>query len=133
MKVLFSPLRQRNVNPENYDGQIRFWKTQIRDYARAKQHPVVNLNTLRNAFERNGEKPHCLQDVLQSMLNDGEIKPVDQFMQDPNATGWALVRKQLNWGAKLIRETIFSSPRPISETSFVVMDVVNVRKRSSRI
>lgn len=133
MKVLFSPLRQRNVNPENYDGLILFWRNQITNYSHTQENPRVTLSGLREAFMRNGEKPHCLQQVLASMVSSGEIKPTEQFLQDANTAGWAawsmrMLKTPLQMGSKMVRETLFNSPqKAVAETSYVVLEVVNVR------
>lgn len=129
MNVLFSPLRQREVNPENYDGQVLFWKTQIRNYAKFQENPQIFLSQLKSAFARKDDKPHCLPEVLSAMLSAGEIKPIDQFMQGTN-TGWGawtvqMIRKPLQIGAKLIRDSLFNSSQSTPEVSYVVMDVVN--------
>lgn len=127
MKVLFSPLRKRDVNPENYDGQVLFWKNQIKKYAECMANPRVNFEELREAFMRNGDKPHCLIEVLESMMAAGDIKLIDQFMQDTSNSGWgAWSMQKLRIGAQLVKGSLFKSSVPIAEASFVVMDVVNV-------
>lgn len=132
MKVLFSPLRQRNVNPENYDGLILFWKNQIANYSHTQENPRITLSGLREAFMRNGEKPHCLQEVLASMVSSGELKPTEQFLQDANTSGWAawsmrILKTPLQMGSRIVRESFLNSPqKAAAQSSYVVLEVVNV-------
>lgn len=129
--MLFAPLR--TANRENYEGQIRFWKALINNFAR--ENPRINADQLGNAFERKGEKPHCLREVLAVMEAAGEIKTMEQF-QDP-ATGWIswsmqmTVRKPL----QMIRDRIFansSQGQDPDRTSYVVLEAVNVCSMMSR-
>lgn len=133
MKVLFSPLRQREVNPENYDSQIRFWREQIRNHCRKTRNPTISLSDLRTAFVRKGQKPHCLDDVLDDMLKSGDIKPVDEFLQESQISWkeWSfhLIQKPFKLGFKIVQDRLISR-KNIEERQFVHMEVVNVSDNS---
>lgn len=127
--MLFSPFRQRNVNPENYDGQMLFWKTQIRNFAKVQGDPQISLVALKSAFERNGEKPHCIPEVLSAMLANGEIKPLNEFLLQ-RSTSWSewsinMLKKPLQMGTKVIREKVLGA-QDTQDVVYVVMEVINV-------
>lgn len=125
MKVLFAPLR--TANRENYEGQIRFWKALINNYARGEC-PRINVELIRDAFERKGEKPHCLREVLAVMKAEGEIKTMEQFLES-GSTGW------ISWVWKpiqMIRDRLFSNSTH-GHTSYVVLEAVNVSSNDNNL
>lgn len=130
MKVLFAPLRTRSVNPENYDSVIQFWRELIVKYCETVSgHPKVTITGLRTAFARDGQRPHCLQEVLQVLERTGHVKRKDLFMEEPDSswTKWTvnLMKKPLLWSLQQVKQKILP-PSADEEVSYIVLEVVNV-------
>lgn len=68
MNFLFSPFRERSVNPEGYDAKLNFWINTIQDLCVKSQCPVISGTALSAAFERKNRQPVCLDIVLESMI-----------------------------------------------------------------
>lgn len=143
MDNLFAPFRSKTVNPVNYETKLKFWKNLIKEYGKETGSSVITINALRDAFLRNGQKPHCLHTVIEDQLNDGSIKRKEQFMQPPQHTwtGWAvhaLIKSPLQWGFVKVKERIIPTAMGTSSSSsaddknrfdnieFVIIDVVKV-------
>lgn len=114
MENLFAPFRAKTVNPVNYESKMKFWKNLIQEYCNVRGTPTISISELRNAFQRNGKKPYCLDTVIQEQLAEGLIKPKQQFMEQPLLTwgGWAvhkLVKAPLRWSFDKVKEQVISS------------------------
>lgn len=58
--------RPYQVNPENYDAKMRFWKETIKNYCYHKGSCDVTIAELKQAFKRKNTSPYCLQIVIQN-------------------------------------------------------------------
>ncbi|KAF8768119.1 Charged multivesicular body protein 7 like protein [Argiope bruennichi] len=70
MNFLFSPFRERSVNPEGYDAKINFWINTIQDLCMKSQCPVISNTALCAAFDRKNRQPVCLDIVLENMMRE---------------------------------------------------------------
>ncbi|XP_023020635.2 charged multivesicular body protein 7 [Leptinotarsa decemlineata] len=127
INVLFAPLRNRSVNPKDWDSKISSWKTIIRSYCQANDIYTFTLSSLSNVFIRNGRPPSCLQEVLCDMHKNGEIQPLDEFSRKmaPTWTGWAtdvLIKKPVVWSFNKIKNSVFTLDT--SQQSFVHLEVI---------
>lgn len=137
MENLFAPFRLKTVNPVNYDSKMKFWKNLIKEYCQLRGNPVISLNELRMAFQRNSKRPYCLDVVLAEQLAESSIQPKQQYMEAPLLTwpGWAvhkLVKAPLRWSFDMVKERVTptSSANSAECAEYVFIDVAKVRSFS---
>jgi len=121
MGVVFSPLRSKEVNPESWVSKIEFWHSLICKWCQHNQTCIVDVETLKTAFERNGRTPHCIPEVLQQILESGKIEELARYRVriNPNRT-W------LQWasgGIGLIIKSNLFTTKIDQEAKFVVPEV----------
>ncbi|XP_063699737.1 charged multivesicular body protein 7 [Culicoides brevitarsis] len=126
----YAEFRPYQVNPENYEGKMRFWKQLIKTYCEHKGSAEFTIVELKKAFKRKNVSPYCLSKVIDEMLANQEIKLKDQFLEPPEATwsGWAmnlLVKKPLKWGINKVKEQVMTIRD--ETTSYVCSEVVNTQ------
>lgn len=136
MENLFAPFRVKSVNPVNWESKLKFWRNLIKEYCEVKGSAIISVAELRDAFQRNDKRPHCLETVIEEQLNDGSIQRKEQFMQPPQHTwsGWAMhkfVKSPLQWSFDKVKERVV--PKSTAEndstgdrTQYVVLEVVKV-------
>lgn len=113
INVLFAPLRSRSVNPKDWDSKLSSWKTIIKVYCETNDIYTFSLSHLNDVFVRNGRPPSCLPEVINDMLNKGEIQLVDIFFRK-NASSWSgwamdvLVKRPLSWSLNKVKQKIFT-------------------------
>ncbi|CRL04766.1 CLUMA_CG017826, isoform A [Clunio marinus] len=116
--------RPREVNAENYDQKMRFWKEMIENYCEYKGSADVTIQELKRVFKRKGTVPYCLSDVLNSMSTENSVMAKDDFMSEQKSlASWAvnsLIVKPMSWGFGKIKETLIGSNAINEETTFVV-------------
>ncbi|CAL1281849.1 unnamed protein product [Larinioides sclopetarius] len=127
MNFLFSPFRERFVNPEGYDAKINFWINTITYLCLKSQSPVISNTALSAAFERNNRQPVCLDIVLDNMIRQGLIMRMDDFNKLEHEKGWLgwgfemLVQKPVSWGFSSVHSFLNSDK---TEEKFIVLSVV---------
>ncbi|XP_059622788.1 charged multivesicular body protein 7 [Phlebotomus argentipes] len=130
MAVLFSPFRERFVNPENYAGKLKFWRDMISVYCQWRGTAEVTVQDITEAFWRKERKPYCIARVFEEMLASGELTAKEDFLEAPQHT-WAswtanvLVKKPLKWGLETVKNRIF--PPNFTEIAFIVKEVVEIQ------
>lgn len=133
MDNLFAPFRAKSVNLVNYQSKLVFWKGLIKQYSEHKGSASISIGELRQAFERENKKPHCLTVVIDEQLVDGTVKPKSIFVQMPEQTwsGWAVstfVKRPLSWGFNKVKERVVSpgDSKTLESLDFVILEVVKV-------
>lgn len=130
INVLFAPLRNRSVNPKDWDSKLASWKSIIKIYCETNDIYTFSLCQFNNVFVRNGRPPSCLNEVITDMLKNGEIELVDIFLKQ-NANTWSswavdiLVRRPLSWSYNKVKDRLFTSSN--TEQTFVHLDVVQAK------
>lgn len=112
MSVMLMNFRPRNVNQEHYDQKMRFWRVMIENYCEYKGSSQCSIQELKLAFKRNGVQPHCLQEVLNRMIDDGSVTNKDEFMKKPKSFAGCVLDwfvKPLSWGFGMIKEKLISN------------------------
>lgn len=127
MDVLFSPFRPRKVNPENYDGKLKFWKDMIVRFCNEKGSPCVCQRELKWAFRRKDKLPCAVETVVADLVASKTLRPQSDFINDPQNTwsGWlvnSFVRKPLQWGLPR-----FQAPTEPQDVQYIHLDVLQVR------
>jgi charged multivesicular body protein 7 len=65
IRVLYGPMRNREINPESYDAKVNFWKDMIDRWAESNRRVAFTADELESAFADDaGERPHCLREVI---------------------------------------------------------------------
>lgn len=127
MSYLMAPFRLRTLNPYGYDGKMKFWKELIKKYCEiSKGCAVVSLLELNSVFIRADKKTHCIRDVLDDMLKNGEIIDEYSFLNEDNKS-WADWAFDLTaWGINKLKDITVGSPAINPATKFVVLDTIKV-------
>ena len=90
MRVMFSPMRNKELNPESYNSKIQFWKSLTRKWCSLMNKCSLTQKELENAFQRDGDIPHCLPEVLSESIKTGDFMDSGRFR--------ASLVTQKNWG-----------------------------------
>ena len=106
MSVLFSPFKDRNINPHSYDGKMKFWKDLIPQFTVNNPSTLsVTLTQLMTVFTRKGKTPQCLGLVLESLVRDKTLSLASEYDHSLQV----LNQKRNSWGAWGY-QTLFISP-----------------------
>lgn len=129
MDVLFSPFRPRKVNPENYDGKLKFWKDMIVRFCNEKGSPCVCQRELKWAFRRKDKLPCAVETVMADLVASKTLRPQSDFINDPQNTwsGWlvnSFVRKPLQWGLPR-----FQAPTEPQDVQYIHLDVLKSQSK----
>jgi hypothetical protein len=90
MRVMFAPMRNRELNPESYDSKIQFWRGLIKKWCSVQDKCSLTQKELESAFQRDGDIPHCLAEVLSESIKSGDFMDSNRFR--------ASLTPQQNWG-----------------------------------
>ncbi|XP_055937783.1 charged multivesicular body protein 7-like [Argiope bruennichi] len=127
MNFLFSPFRERSVNPEGYDAKINFWISTIQDLCMKSQCPVISNTALCAAFDRKNRQPVCLDIVLENMMRQGLIMRMNDYTKIEQEKGWLgwsfdmLVQKPVSWGFSSVHSLLNFNK---TEEKFIILSVV---------
>ncbi|KAF8768120.1 Charged multivesicular body protein 7 like protein [Argiope bruennichi] len=127
MNFLFSPFRERSVNPEGYDAKINFWINTIQDLCMKSQCPVISNTALCAAFDRKNRQPVCLDIVLENMMRQGLIMRMNDYTKIEQEKGWLgwsfdmLVQKPVSWGFSSVHSLLNFNK---TEEKFIILSVV---------
>lgn len=67
LNVLYSPFRKRELNPQDWESKMSYWKNSIRNWCLNNNSIVLSLVNLQSAFVRNGRPAACLVAVVEDM------------------------------------------------------------------
>lgn len=68
MNVLFSPFREKNLNPSSWNQKMKFWIQIIEDEHKLTNKCIIEGKSLPQMFKRKGKIPTCIETVLSEML-----------------------------------------------------------------
>ncbi|XP_062620386.1 charged multivesicular body protein 7-like [Saccostrea cucullata] len=105
MNVLFSPFREKNLNPSSWNQKMKFWIQVIEDEYKHSNKCILERKSIPFVFKRKGKLPSCLDTVITEMLRLGKIRKLQNsdILQPPSEAsgrGW------LTWGY----DTLLKSP-----------------------
>ncbi|CAG5131168.1 unnamed protein product [Candidula unifasciata] len=107
--VLYSPFRERSLNPQSWSKKMQFWQQVLSQTALERRMVTVDVPALSLLFERNGIVPKCLGTVVEEMKKCGQIESVDEQRRTQSWLSWGfstLVKQPLTWGvARLLGAT----------------------------
>ncbi|XP_063852722.1 charged multivesicular body protein 7-like isoform X1 [Scylla paramamosain] len=97
MQVLMGPLPHRELNHVAHTARVTFWSAAIHSWCRAALRPFFTLAECQGAFRRGSQIPVCLPQVLQLMMRQGEIVPMNQLnFTDHKQETW------VGWGCRVL-------------------------------
>jgi len=100
MRVLFAPMRNKELNPESWNAKLTFWTTLIEKWCLKNNKHSFTLHQLEAAFTRDGISPHCLPEVLTQSTKSGIVMDTNRFKSQLVAAGsWGSWAKNLGWRA----------------------------------
>lgn len=128
INVIFAPLRNKTVNPKDWENKISSWKTVIKTYCDTNDVYSFTLSSLNNIFIRNGRPPSCLREVIVEMAKEGEVQIMEIFIKENSESwsGWAtdiLIKRPLSWSYNKLKNTLFAESD--HDYAYVHLDVIN--------
>ncbi|PVD30303.1 hypothetical protein C0Q70_09567 [Pomacea canaliculata] len=125
--VLFSPFRDKALNPHSWDKKMNFWISAVWECILVKNKFVWNLQGLTECFERKGKIPKCLDSVIAEMIKMGKLKRMTEFeKQSSSWTAWGydtFLKRPLLWGLS----KVFSSSSLAESDTFVIPELIKKR------
>ncbi|XP_011427130.3 charged multivesicular body protein 7 [Magallana gigas] len=123
MNVLFSPFREKDLNPSSWNQKMKFWIQIIEDEHKLTNKCTIEGKSLPQMFKRKGKIPTCLETVLSEMLSLGKIRKLQNcdILQPPSGSGrkgwltWGydtLVKSPISWGWKTLTKESSEEDNP---------------------
>lgn len=125
MTVMFSPFRDRHLNPKSWEQKMKFWSETILEYSLQQKEAIISVASLREKFRRKGKSPSCLDTVIQEMISKGQLKKLSDI-ENCATESWlswgysAFVKKPIGWSLKWLSR----QPEETVDESFVVLEVI---------
>ncbi|XP_013398495.1 charged multivesicular body protein 7 [Lingula anatina] len=117
LNVLYSPFREREVNPKSWDSKLKFWSNVLLQDFRNAGELTFDTKTLPHRFKRKQKIPSCLGTVLQELLRQGKIVSVTEFEASCQQVGW------ISWGVNyLVKKPIWWTVGTVTGTNNLVKD-----------
>ena len=66
--ILFSPFRNKEVNPVSFDNKMKFWTNAILERSKLDGDLLLNKKTILCKFQRCGKYPKCLSTVIDELV-----------------------------------------------------------------
>lgn len=112
--VLYSPFRDKNLNPHSYIRKMKFWENLLLKTFTERRKISFDLSKLPEMFERNGLTPRCLGTVVDKMKRSGQLQPISDYHKSNGWLAWGfntLVKQPVYWGVT----QLIGSPKKDSE------------------
>ncbi|CAL1544477.1 unnamed protein product [Lymnaea stagnalis] len=98
--VLYSPFRDKSLNPNSWNRKMKFWENWLSKIALERQCLTFDLNLLPSMFERKGITPKCFATVIEELAKTGRVKSIEEFKKSNSWLSWGfntLVKQPLTW------------------------------------
>lgn len=97
MNALFAPFRLKSANPESWQMKMKFWTDMLKQWCRHKGDPFISAHEAKIAFMRDGRTAACLDIVVEELLRNNELLPINKCTSALSASeeGW------IHWTARL--------------------------------
>ncbi|KAK3770068.1 hypothetical protein RRG08_043224 [Elysia crispata] len=122
--VLYSPFREKSLNPLSWNRKMKFWESLLLKTFMEQRVISFESSKLPEMFERNGLTPKCLATVVEQMKSCGQLQPISHYQKNTSWLAWGfntLVKQPVFWGVT----QLIGSPKKDSGV-FVCPDVVKV-------
>lgn len=131
LNVLFAPLRNRSVNPKDWDDKVVTWKSIIKVYCETNNIFSFTLASLNDVFVRHGRPPPCLGEVVTDMIKNREVEVMEVFLKRASHSwsGWLtdiVIKRPLSWSYNTMKKTIF----PTTNGQYVHLEVIKTRSQA---
>uniref|UniRef100_A0A1B6F3N6 Charged multivesicular body protein 7 n=1 Tax=Cuerna arida TaxID=1464854 RepID=A0A1B6F3N6_9HEMI len=139
LNVLYSPFRKKEVNPQDWESKMAFWKNNITQWCLDCNSTTFTESRLQAVFVRNGRPASCLRTVIEDMLRHSEImKLQDLLNQDPSSQSWSawavnhLVKAPLTWSFTKLKESLITAADYSTEEEYVHLAVLKKHSEQLR-
>lgn len=125
MSELMYTFRPKQVNPDQYNFKMIFWKEMIERYCEYKGSSTFTIQELKEVFKRKGTSPYCLNDVVNQMISEQNVQDKESFMSSPQSwTQWTIgkITSPVSWSFNKLREKVWGSSAP--DTVFLSKNVL---------
>ena len=116
VRVLYSELQERKVNPALYDNKVKFWKEVLRDYQQTYNKGWFTEEEVVHFFEWKKYKAALLPSLLRHLLHTGQVLQLEKFNWQVNE------RERESWLSYSLRLSLlpfsFLSSSSLSYLSF---------------
>ncbi|KAI6184030.1 hypothetical protein M3Y97_00552400 [Aphelenchoides bicaudatus] len=109
MAGFMSALKIRDVNPQNYDRIVDFWRRMIEEYCHYEKKCLIDYDELKLNFKRGNQLPAPLPKVLEELYNSQIIVPANE-LPSPRQGWFKWIASKSSWllGAALdVQKTEF--------------------------
>ncbi|KAH9518345.1 hypothetical protein Btru_016483 [Bulinus truncatus] len=99
--VLYSPFREKSLNPQSWQRKLRFWENLLSEIALEQGLVSFDLQALPKMFERKGITPKCFDTVIAELVRSGKVKSIEHFTSSSSWLSWGferLVKQPIVWG-----------------------------------
>lgn len=67
INVLYSPFREKSLNPNSWEQKMKFWTHKVVDDSRQRDSAIIDMKTFPANFSIHGKVPKCLDAVVDDM------------------------------------------------------------------
>lgn len=103
--VLYSPFREKSLNPRSWIRKMDFWQNLILSTVSDRDLVAFDISNLASMFQRKGLSPKCLEMVVEELIRSGKLKRQEDYTKNEGWLSWgfqSLVRQPLSWGVSHI-------------------------------
>uniref|UniRef100_A0A0A9Y3W9 Charged multivesicular body protein 7 n=1 Tax=Lygus hesperus TaxID=30085 RepID=A0A0A9Y3W9_LYGHE len=112
MNSLFSPFRQKESNPVDYETKLKFWVDLIDSWCLENGRGTFTVKYLLTVFRRKNAFPACLQTVVEELTRSGDVMTKDRFLSLDATESWArwavrsIVKTPAVWSFNKLKEAL---------------------------
>ncbi|GMS98806.1 hypothetical protein PENTCL1PPCAC_20981 [Pristionchus entomophagus] len=136
MSGIMTMLKDRDVNPLDYDKKMDFWGALIGSSCLGERSATFSVDLLKRRFARGSKLPACIAQVVDNLVKSGEVMTVSAWRAQ-NAGGW------LDWGMSKLGAFIGSTsswllwgnaaPKSLVAPDEQIVHVATLKKQADRI
>lgn len=112
MSEMMYNFRPKEVNPDQYNFKMIFWKEMIERYCEYKGSSTFTIQELKEVFKRKGTSPYCLNDIVNQMIAEQNVQNKESFMSSPQSwSQWTfgVITSPVSWSFNKLREKVWGS------------------------
>jgi len=122
MNALFAPLRSRELNPEAWNGKVKFWSELISKWSRSSRTLSFDVSKLKTVFVRDGKHPYCLEEVIQHTTQEGTTVSLQSFLNSQRSPHQSWGAWMISKGASAVK-TVGSKVLGVAPGELLVPDI----------
>ncbi|XP_054261197.1 charged multivesicular body protein 7 isoform X2 [Macrosteles quadrilineatus] len=138
LNVLYSPFRKKEVNPQDWESKMSYWKCNITNWCIASQICVFSQSKLQTVFVRNGRPASCLTTVLENMIRNNEVIRLEELLSkdQPTLQSWStwavncFIKAPVVWSFSKMKESLISKPDDRCDEEYVHLTVLKVNNKT---